>query len=106
MQTERGLYRFEVQPAPGGLLLRLTDSQGRPVEDAALWPATPGVLVDPGECDSIEEARCTHPGGLYTLRLTERQLPLELTVSADAGLDEAMLMVRSGVLRAPPAGAR
>ena len=90
--TERGLYRLESEPTATGVTLRLQDRRGHPVEDAALWPVQPGVLVEPGECDSVEEARCFHPGGIYVLRLPEPKEPvLELKIEADPGEDRAVV---------------
>jgi hypothetical protein len=92
--TDQGLYRFRAELTDAGLVLSLTDADGHPVEDAALWPAQASVLVEPGECDSIEEARCFHPGGIYTLRLPAPREPLlSLTVEAERGSDQ--LVIRS-----------
>ena len=44
------------------------------------------VLVDPGECDDIGEARCFHPGGIYGL--PEAAVGgLRIWIDADAGPD-------------------
>jgi hypothetical protein len=90
--TERGLYRVRTERTSPGLVLHLTDAAGHPVDDAALWPVQEGVLVEPGECDSIEEARCFHPGGLYTLRLPSLREPvLELDIEGDLGRDRVVI---------------
>lgn len=70
--TDAGLYRVSTAVSPDGRVTNwVVDRQGRPVVDAWVRVEVPGraVLDDPGECDAVGEARCSHPAGRYEARI-------------------------------------
>lgn len=91
--TERGLYQIAAEHQGEDLRITILDCRDEPVVDAALEVELPGVLVDPGECDSEGPVRCDHPGGRYVLRKSGGVWPRELWlgIEADAGADRGLV---------------
>ena len=65
--TAGGLYRVRLEGHVPQVVVVVTTPDGAPVRDAVVAAVVDGegLLVDPGECDSVGEVRCDHLDGRY-----------------------------------------
>ncbi|MCB9686714.1 MAG: hypothetical protein H6735_16875 [Alphaproteobacteria bacterium] len=98
--TEGGHYLVRVEGRVPDLVVVVTTPDHAPVQDAVLAVVVDGegLLVDPGECDSVGEVRCDHLDGRYACVAPRGWAPapapsgrVAIAVDGDAGLDRVVI---------------